>query len=170
MKELYISFWKLSFENFPEGTFVHRRLTARRAKLAINAARNARVLHGASHHDLIAPYEKRRRRQHENLCRVLNDHFGIRISLRDFVLQDKVDGRHTFFSMRPLGLVRIDGATRLMIINCHYILAKRRSKVDDNHRFDVAPDSVTFHMFEEAVPRRRQTKSKNGMLVAKQSK
>jgi len=36
-----------------------------------------------------------------------------------------------------------------MIVNCHYEMAARPKK--DAVKFDVSPDSITFHLFEAAA-------------------
>ena len=50
--------------------------------------------------------------------------------------------------MRPLALAEINGG-RLLLVNCHYALAGERN----GHalEFEIAADSVTFHLFEALV-------------------
>jgi hypothetical protein len=51
----------------------------------------------------------------------------------------------------------VEGSHRLMVISCHYTMPKRRKGAA--LRFDVAPDSVTFHLFS-AVSKGRSKKRK----------
>ena len=85
-ERLFVSFWHVCLENLPEGTFIHRRLTPDEARVLIDEARRVGILSGVSQEDLFAPYEKRETRNHKNLCRVLDEHYGIALSLRDFVI------------------------------------------------------------------------------------
>lgn len=145
--QLFVSFWQLSLRNIPEGAFVHRRVVPEEAKQLIEAARQAGTLRCGSHDDLLAPYNKRERNDHKKLCRVLGEHYGIALSLRDFMLEDddEEDGSKGYITY-PLTLAKVEGSNRLMIVSCHYVLAKKQEK--SKIKFDVAPDSVTFHLFE----------------------
>ena len=66
-------------------------------------------------------------------------------SIKDFVIKFN-DGGRSSHSIRPLQLVQIERSTRLLVVSCHYVMAERqkRGRLD----FDIAPDSVTFHLFE----------------------
>lgn len=142
---LFVSFWSIGLENIPEGTFVHRRMTAEEARRAIEEARQAGCLRGVSRDDLFAPYNEKKKRDHEQLCRVLGEHYGIPLSQNDFVLEDEVEGE-PLCSIHPLALVEVDRDSSLLVVNCNYTLCKERKQ--HSLDFEIAPDSVTFHLFE----------------------
>lgn len=144
-ERLFVSFWNICLENMPEGTFVHRRLSPDEARRLIDDARRVGTLSGVSREDLFAPYEKREKRNHKNLCHVLGEHYGIALSLRDFVISAEEEGER-YHSIHPLQLIEVHGASRLIVVSCHYTLPEQRKKgVLD---FDIDPESVTFHLFE----------------------
>ncbi len=58
------------------------------------------------------------------LCRVLGKHYGIPLSIRDFVSTDDVDGTKTI-TIRPLVFAEVAGMDRLIVVNCHYASAER---------------------------------------------
>jgi hypothetical protein len=144
-ERLFISFRKLCRENIPEGTFVHRRLTPEETRHLIEEARRAGTLSGVSAEDLFAPYKKGEKRDHGKLCRVLGEHYGIALSLRDFVISADGEGE-THHSIHPLQLAEIGEASRLMVVGCYYTLPEERKKGALD--FDIDPESVTFHLFE----------------------
>jgi hypothetical protein len=145
---LFVSFWHLDLDNIPEGTFTHRRVSPEQAKQMVVEARSSSSLRGVSQDDLLAPRNEREAKNHKALCRVLGEHHGIALSIKDFVLKDEFedDGGYT---IHPLQLAEIDPASPLMIVNCHYEMASRQQKGGLN--FDVSPDSITFHLFEVAA-------------------
>jgi hypothetical protein len=112
----------------------------------IEDARRAGTLCCASHDDLLAPYKKRERSNHEKLCRVLGDHYGIPLSLQDFLVKDEIQGEDSV-TIRPLVFAEVEGQDRLMVVSCHYVMASGR-KPGGGLRFDIDPESVTFHLFE----------------------
>lgn len=149
---LVVSFWHIGFENIPEGTFRHRSVAPKEAKRLIDRARKIRPLQGVSHDDVFAPYHQHEKENHAKLCHVLREHYGIRLSIKDFVIKFNDSGRSSH-SIRPLQLTQIERSIRLLVVNCHYVIAERRKggRLD----FDIAPDSVSFHLFEaigSAVP------------------
>jgi hypothetical protein len=143
---LFVSFWHIGLENLPEGTFVHRRLMHDEANRLIEEARHAGTLCCASHDDLFAPYEDRERRNHQKLCRVLGEQYGITLTLEDFVIRDEIEGENSS-TIRPLAFAQVEGSNRLMLVNCHYVMARERKK--GTLEFDIEPESVTFHLFQE---------------------
>jgi hypothetical protein len=76
---------------------------------------------------------------------VLDEHYAIRLSLEDFVMNLEDDG-HPSYSIRPLQFATVARSSRLLVVSCHYVMAERRKK--GRLEFDIAPDSVTFHLFE----------------------
>lgn len=143
-RQLFVSFWHVGLENIPEGKFVHRRVALGEAKELIDAARRASTLVCVSQDDLLAPYHERERRNHEELCRVLSDQHGVALGFDDFLSKDEIDGEEIYV-MRPLALAEINGG-RLLLVNCHYALAGERN--GRALEFEIAADSVTFHLFE----------------------
>lgn len=142
---LFVSFWHLDLANVPEGSFTHRRVSPEQAKQMIDEARSSGSLRGVSQDDLLAPHEKREADNHKALCHALGQHHGIALSIRDFVLKDEFedDGGYT---IHPLQLAEVDDTSRLMIVNCHYEMAPRQKA--GALKFDISPDSITFHLFE----------------------
>ncbi len=137
--------------------FSHRELTAKDAKRLIDNARAARSLRGVSQDDLLAPYKKHEKGNHAKLCRVLTEDYEIALSLEDFVLDDGDEKGTAGYLINPLQFARIERATRLLVVNCHYVLPKRPRKA--RREFNVAADSVTFHLFESVgstTPARRR--------------
>ena len=60
-------------------------------------------------------------------------------------------------SINPLQFAQIERAKRLLVVTCQYVLPKRPRKA--RLEFDVAADSVTFHLFEtvgSTAPSRRR--------------
>ena len=148
LEQLFVAFWDLGLENIPEGAFIHRIVPAKEAKRLIDKARKEGTLRCASHEDLLAPYKKKESADHEKLCRVLRERFEIALSLRDFLIRHEDDGRKTY-TICPLAFAEVRGSSSLMIVNCHYVMAARqKGKV----RFDVEPDSVSFHLLEAGRP------------------
>ena len=145
---MFVSFWHIGLENIPEGTFTHRSVSPEQAKQMIDDARSSGSLRGVSQDDLLAPYNKHEVVNHKALCRVLSEHYGLALSIKDFVLKDELedDGGYT---IHPLQFAEIDDQSRLMVVNCHYEMASRQK--EGALKFDVSPDSITFHLFEAAA-------------------
>ena len=142
---LFISFWHVGLENFPEGTFTHRCLSPDKAKKLIDDSRASDSLRGVSQDDLFAAYNEREASNHEALRRALADSHGVALSLTDFVLKgDEFDdgGGDT---IHPLQFAEVDEKSQLLVVNCSYVMA-RQSEGPLN--FDVGPASITFHLFE----------------------
>jgi hypothetical protein len=144
-RNLFISFWHIGLENIPEGTFTHRCLPPSEAKHLIEQARHAEALRGASHDDIFAPHHQHELENHEKLRRVLHDHYGIGLTLDDFSDTEEENGEQSQF-VWPLVLARLGASNRILVVNCNYVLAPKREP--HSLIFDVAPESVTFHLFE----------------------
>jgi hypothetical protein len=144
-ERLFVSFWNVCLENLPEGSFVHRRVAPDEARRLIDEARRTGTLSGVSQEDLFAPYKKRDKRNHKNLCHVLDAHYGIALSLEDFVISADDDGER-YHSIHPLQLVEVGDANRLMVVSCCYSLPEDRTK--DALDLDIDPETVSFHLFE----------------------
>lgn len=62
---LFLSFWHLQLDNFPEGVFSKRLLSVAEARSLITTARSTGVLLCVSDSDLLAPYKQRELRNHQ---------------------------------------------------------------------------------------------------------
>ena len=67
----------ICLENFPEGTFTHKRITPGEAKLLVDEAHGEKRLFCVSRDDLLAPYRDKEPGNHDALRRILTKHFGI---------------------------------------------------------------------------------------------
>jgi len=148
---LFVSFWNICLENLPEGTLVHHRITAGEAKRCIDIARRENRLLGVTKDDLLAPYRKNERTNHDALRRVLAKDFGIVLHFRDFT-SDYEDHGDSCFSVNPLNCVSVTGRHRLLVVTCCYTLNKRTTRKPFG--FKIAPTSVEFHQFELKTPAR----------------
>jgi hypothetical protein len=144
---LFVSFWNICLENLPDGTFVRRQLTPAAAKRAITQARRNKSLLCVTHDDLLAPYCKRQRGRHAELCRVLTDVFDIKLSIGDFC-GDLKDGNGSLNIVNPLSFVQVRGRNRLIVVTCGYIFDKRKRK--DPLGLKVEPSTVRIYLFEAA--------------------
>ena len=144
--KLFVSFWDIGLDNLPEGTFAHRRIAADDARSLIEQARQEGRLLCVTGDDLLAPYERRQREKHEELCRVLNEYFGIALSLDDFMEKNEHEGK-AYYSVNPLNCVRVCDQDRLLVITCHYAL-KEKEQAPEPLEFEVAATTVEFHLIE----------------------
>jgi hypothetical protein len=137
---LLVSFQHVCLENLPVGSFTHRRVKAATAKALIDKARAAEALLGVTQDDILAPHKKHEAGDHAALRRVLDRHFGIKLSIKDFCSED--DG---LYFANPLSLFAVKERDRLLIVTCNYSLGKK-----DPLQFKIAADSVEFHLIQEA--------------------
>lgn len=151
---LFVSFWDICLENLPEGTLTHRRLTAGDAKLLVEEARRENKLVGVSQDDLLAPYRKKERSNHDALRRILAKHFGIVLAFRDFVSNHEADG-DSCYSVNPLNCISVTGWDRLLVVTCCYTLNKKSTRKPLG--FKIAPMTVEFHQFESRRPAKKKT-------------
>jgi hypothetical protein len=145
---LFVSFWNICLENLPEGGFTCRRVAPDEARLAIEQAREGGTLLCLSETDLLAPYHKRECGNHDALCLVLKDHFGIVLSLRDFYGRAG-DDDDSLYCINPLNCVRVEDGNRLMIITCAYVLADEIG--EGPLQFKIEPTTVKFYVVEVAA-------------------
>lgn len=147
-RKLFVSFWSICLTNLPEGAFRRRRIEPDDARLCIDEARRENMLLCVSDADLGAPYKEREAKNHEALCRVLSSHFGIMLSLKDFFSAHDSDG-DTLHFVNPLNCLYIQGDSRLLVINCTYVLREnagaRPAALD---MFDIDPATVEFNIIE----------------------
>jgi len=147
MGKLFLSFWDLCLDNLPEGSFAHRRIPPDEAKTIFEQARHEGRLFCVTGDDLLAPYKKRQCAQHEEFCRVLGEHFGIKLSLRDFAGNSGTEAE-PFYSINPLNCVQLRDRDCLMVITCCFSLAEQRQGTEEPIPFTIAPSSVEFHLIE----------------------
>ncbi len=141
---LFLSFWDICLDNLPEGTFRRRRIPADDAKQRIIQAREGNRLLCLSDHDLVAPYRKREVERFDAFCRVLNEHFGLRLSLNDFCSEYDHEGE-TYYSINPLNCVEVQGDDRLMIVTCAYV---PDGNPGARPAFRIGPSTIEFHLIE----------------------
>ena len=152
--KLFVSFWNICLDNMPEGTFTRYRVAPDDARLSIEQARQEERLLCVSEDDLLAPYHQRERKNHAALCGVLEGHFGIALSLKDFVSQDEAED-DALYSVNPLNCVRVRHHDRLLIVTCCYRLGE---KDEGRPVFEIDPATVEFHMIA-ATSTPRHTKA-----------
>jgi hypothetical protein len=144
---LYLSFWHLCLANLPVGAFAHRCITSDEARSGIERARQEGRLVCVSEDDLLAPYRKRQRENHEAMCKVLEEHFGIALSMGDFLSKDESD-EDSLYSIIPLNCVEVHNHDTLLVITCHYVLGEK--KAEEPLPFEIEPTTVEFHLIEAA--------------------
>ena len=145
MKRLFLSFWSIALENLPEGDFRHRQIPADEARRRINEAQAAGALQCVSGDDLIAPFRKREREQHQEFCDVLASQFGIALSLKDFCSENHNE-EGPLYCVQPLELAEIAANTSLLVLTCDYRLDE--TPKGERPRFSIEPSDVEFHLFE----------------------
>jgi hypothetical protein len=144
--KLFISFWDICLENLPEGgAFTRRRITSDAAKLCIEQAQKGQTLLCLTDDDLLAPYCERQRKNHEALCDILRDHFGIDLSLRDFCSKD--DDSALYF-INSLNFARVKAGSPLLVVNCGYSFPKLDLEGDGMPISQIEPSSVEFDLIE----------------------
>lgn len=117
----------------------------------ICAARAADRLVCVSEEDLLAPYKRKERQRHEELCGVLRRREALPLSLEDFCASDAEDP--PMMHARPLQLAEVREGDRLLVIGCAYQLADRRT--DGNGfegLFQIVEDSLSFSVIEALSP------------------
>ena len=144
---LFISFWHIALENLPVRSFIHRQIAPEDARKRIARARKDAALACCSQDDLLAPYRKDKQDDHRAMCKVLEKHFGVAMSLRDFMTPSDENGSYTTF---PLQFADARGSNRLLVVTCMYMMPERRKRRSASRRLDFAidPESVKFHLFE----------------------
>ena len=142
---LFVSFWELCLDNLPEGSFAHRRIEPDDAKRRIDQAREAGALACAADADLLAPYGEQQRGDHEALCPVLREHFGIGLSLRDFCSAPN-EGGEACYTVNALNFAQVQQHSPLLIVTCAYVLAE--GDAGSALTLETDPATVGFHLIE----------------------
>ena len=145
---MFLLFEDICLCNLPEGTFSHRRIAAEEARELVNQARRNETLLCVSDKDLFAPYKERDTEKNQDLCKVLTGHFGIPLSVENFMTSIEHEGE-TLYSTAPLQCVQIEGEDRLLIVTCHYSM--ERMKEGAYPDFTIIPESVAFHLIESVT-------------------
>jgi hypothetical protein len=144
---LFVSLWELCLDNLPVGRFERREVSAADAREMICAARAADRLVCVSEEDLLAPYKRKERQRHEELCAVLRRREEFPLSLDDFCASDEEDPpmKH----IRPLQLAEVREGDRLLVISCAYQLAAERTGAKAvEGLLQIAEDSLSFSVIE----------------------
>ncbi len=141
---LFVSFWTIGLANLPEGDFTHRRIPAADARQRIEEARKRNALLCVSADDLLAPYRKQACDDHRALCRVLQEHHGIELSLKEFVTNSGSDG-DPLYTANPLELARIGTYHEMLIVSCAYSAKPALEAGKPVH--EIESDTVSFHLF-----------------------
>jgi hypothetical protein len=153
---LFVSLWDICLDNLPEGSFTHRRIAPDDARARIEQARSANALLCLSDADLLAPYCKRERDNHEALCSVLSERFDITLSLSDFCSAHG-KGSKALYTVNALNLAQVQKFDRLLVITCAYTLAEKGSGPPP--AFKIEPTTVGFHIIEAVRLLGRQMES-----------
>ncbi len=156
LPKVFLSFWDIELDQLPEGVFRKRVLSTAEARSLLQVAREAKTLVCISRKDLGAPYETRARDRHEALCKVLQDHAGIEVHLRDFF---------DAACCSPSCLAAVTDQNVLLVVNCHYGMNSGSVEVSEpsepnagesavrrSHRLiqmKPEPSSLWFHLFEQ---------------------
>jgi hypothetical protein len=156
MQQLFVSFWHLCLDNLTEGSFIHRCLSPEQAKSLIDQAQQDKTIRFVSQDDLLAPYNKQEAVNCRELCTALQQHYGIHLVLKDFLLEDEEDG---MYMTMPLQLAQIQGESKLLVVTCAYSYDsdrqhenKEEEESDLDRLFTIAPDSIKFHLLEAIAP------------------
>jgi hypothetical protein len=148
MAKLFISFWNICLDNLPEGNFRRRPVPPADARRCIEEARQTGGLVCVSEHDLIAPFRKGELENHEALCRVLGEHYGITLSIEDFCSKS-AEGDDALYFIHPLSLAAVTEQDRLLIVTCNYGMRETTErKKGEFPLLPIAVDSVRFHLIE----------------------
>jgi hypothetical protein len=167
-RKLYLSFWDVEMANIPVETPIRRRiLSTGKARGLIGSARASGTLVCVANEDLGAPYCKRERESHSQLCKVLREHADIEVHLKDFFCVDYA---------RPLCFAEIGTQSDLLVVDCHYVFNSRlrpqaeapeasaRAEISREEAvrrvkeaartplMSIDPDSIQFYLFEQIEP------------------
>ena len=147
MDRLFVSFWHICLDNLPEGNFRRLRVPPGDARELIARARKDHALLCLSADDLLAPYHEHECENHRALCRVLNDHYEIHLSLDDFITKSDGD-RDPSFLCNPLEVAKVQGRDRLLVVTCAYTLPKKEGRRTKRLGFVIETSTVEFHLIE----------------------
>lgn len=145
---LFVSFWHLCLENLPDGRFKKCAISADAATAMIRAAASARSIVWVSRDDLLAPYNQRAYRRHEELCELLRSEHGWPVKIEDFLSFADEDSR--LATATPLVFAEVGSNARLLIVNCYYKFVDRLDSTSDRETlFTIARDTLEFHLIEQ---------------------
>lgn len=146
---LFVSFWDICLENLPDGRFEKRAISADAATNMIRAAASVHSVVWVSEDDLLAPYNQKAYRRHEELCEVLRSEHDWPVKVEDFLsFEDDDPGLAT---TRPLVFAQVGLNAPLLIVSCHYEFVKRPGRKNDPEAlFTIVRDTLTFHLIEKS--------------------
>ncbi len=152
LHRLYLSFWDICLANLPFGRLEHVAIAAADASALIGGARATKTLTCVSKDDLLAPYRKRQRLRHEELCDALRTQHDCPLHIDDFLTafggEESADR-----SIAPLEFAQLQPGERLLVVTCNYRLAGSvECDADPQQRFVLADDSVAFHLIAALQP------------------
>ena len=147
---LTLSFWDLCLDNLPQGRFERSTITAAEARAMIQRARATNTLLCVSKHDLLAPYRKKQRRNHDDLCTVLQNTYDIALRFEDF-LSSIADENGTIQTVIPLQVACLQPGERMLVVSCNYAFAQGNKTGDPDQLFTIAADSVSFSLIAALV-------------------
>ena len=139
---LFVSFWNLALSNLPVGKFTNSAITGLEAAALISSARAKGKLHCVSADDLLAPYGKRAREKHVELCAALGEH-GVELSVGDFIGPG---------SSNPLVFAVVGDEQSLIVVNCAYTVdaeSRAAEEAAQRLRFQIARDSISFNLIQQ---------------------
>lgn len=138
---LIISFWDICLENLPVGNFRSSVLPPTDAARLIEEARGERRLSCVSGTDLLAPYHEKRKQNQVELCSVLAEHFGITLTLEDFI----GSAVESYRSITPLECAKVGPHCSLLVITCAYEMSTKNGA---GAEFKISSDTVRFNLIE----------------------
>lgn len=146
---LQLADWKLS----------HRAISAAEAGELVGTARSTDRLLCVAQADLAAPYARRTLQRYREMCAALAHH-GIQVAIDDFAGSNCIN---------PLSLARVSSEHRLLVANAGYAIVPPAVSASEvatafsgegakdvqaqlRSLFEVAADTITFHLIEAVVP------------------
>jgi hypothetical protein len=142
---LYVSFWSIVLSNLPSGAFTKRVLSNAEAADLVSTARREEKLAGVAARDLFAPYAKRNRDLHAEICEALGQR-GIELSLEDFSSGDFCN---------PITLARVSHDSSMLVVDCNFELDSEAMAYWTGRSRDllrISTDTLQCYLLE-ATPR-----------------
>jgi hypothetical protein len=147
---LFVSFRYLLPDNLPEGQFARRRITPEDTRRRIDRARAENRLRGVAKHNLFDPYYGSELHDHDVVCTVLEEHFGIVLDLEDFLNTGDADA-DCVYAVNRLDQVRLRPEDQLLVVN--WRSASEEESLPATSMVEIDPQTVVFHLLEHADER-----------------
>lgn len=139
---LFIPFWAVDINNFPEGLLMHRKLQAEQAASLIREAISRGKCICVSDSDLLAPYKNRQRKKVQDLCALLIRALDVPISFERFL--HSVEEESGTVSVLPLQAVTLAPDDALIVVECDSVW------LGAGLNFELAPDTLRFSHISSA--------------------